>query len=374
MFYLAFGNYVPNTAPINRIMAYIRALSEFGKETHVVFFFPNKTYDKVHDVYPHIEFEYLWENGYIDIPLLNKLSLRFYVKHFIKKLRPGDTIYVYAFPDLVIELAKRKDIRVFVERTEFDKVSFPCHAKKISIPKFLDACRNIDGVIVISQMLKQYYIEQGCKPDRVHVVNMIVDTSRFKNLKKQPSEPYIAYCGTATNTKDGVDELIKAFSIVVKSHPEYKLYIIGSTPSKRQRFDNYELVKKLGIESNVVFTGIVPSMHMPQILKNASILALDRPDNLQAKYGFPTKLGEYLLTSNPVVITSVGDIPLFLKDMESALIAEPQNPHAFAAKMSWAIEHPEEAKVIGYNGRIVAERFFNSTIETNKIINIVFNP
>lgn len=372
MFYLVCGTYSPNTAPTNRIMAYVHALSESRVETNVVFFLPNKAHDIVQGDYPHIRFKYLWQKGYINLPRINKISLRFYLKHFVKNLKAGDKVFVYAFPDLVVELAKRKDISVFVERTEYDGVSFVCHAQKITVPKFLDACRSINGVIVISQNLKQYYIEQGCNPDRVHIVNMIVDSSRFLGVEKQPSEPYIAYCGTATNSKDGVDQLIKAFAITLSQHPDLKLYIIGSTPSKKQRFGNLELAKSLGIESKVVFTGVIPFTEIPQFLKNATLLALDRPNNLQAKYGFPTKLGEYLLTANPVVLSNVGNITLFLKDMESALIAEPENPKAFAEKMNWAIEHPQEAKIIGFNGKKVAEKFFNSIIETNKIINILF--
>ena len=109
------------------------------------------------------------------------------------------------------------------------------------------------------------------------------------------------------------------------------------------------------------------------MLKNATILALDRPNNLQAKYGFPTKLGEYLQTGNPVVITRVGDIPIFFKDGESALIAEPENPESFAEKLCWAIEHPVEAREIGIKGKHVADIHFNSLLETKKIINVINN-
>ena len=96
---------------------------------------------------------------------------------------------------------------------------------------------------------------------------------------------------------------------------------------------------------------------MPQILKNAAVLALDRPESLQAQCGFPTKLGEYLLTENPVVVTKVGDIPLFLKDGETALIAEERNP--------------EEASKIGKAGALVAMREFNYLNETKKIIDVI---
>ena len=373
MFYFVNYSYSPNTAPTNRAMAIIRALSEMGVSTKVVFFAPDKKHSRVEETLPNIDFVYLWDKGYIDIPRLNKISLRLYLRRFVNSLQSGDKVYVYAFPELVVVLSKRNDISVYVERTEHDEVSFHCLVKQVTILDFLSACRRVSGMIVISQGLKQYYIGQGCHPDRVYIVNMVVDTNRFKGLQKQPSKPYIAYCGTASNNKDGVDQLIKAFALVVKRHPEYKLYIIGSTPSKKQRFGNDELVKELGIEKNVVFTGTIPATQMPQMLKNASVLALDRPDNLQAKYGFPTKLGEYLLTGNPVVVTKVGDIPLFLKDGESALLSDPNNAQDFADKLCWAIEKPDKAKAIGENGKKVAEQSFNNLTETKKIVNIILN-
>lgn len=373
MFYFVNFSYSPNTAPTNRAMAIIRGLSELVVPTQVVFFAPDKNRSRVKDYFPHIKFQYLWERGYINMRGLRRISFLWYMRTFLRCLKSGDKVYVYGLQELVVALSKRNDISVYEERTEHNDASYICNIKKTSISVFLDACRRIDGMIVISKGLEQYYISNGCHPEKVHVINMIVDSNRFNDLQKQPSEPYIAYCGTASNTKDGVDQLIKAFAFVVKHHPEYKLYIIGSTPSKKQRFDNYDLTKELGIEKNVVFTGVVSAEQMPQLLKNASILALDRPNNLQAKYGFPTKLGEYLLTGNPVVVTNVGDISLFLKDGESALIAKPDDVEDFANKLCWAIEHPNETKTIGDKGKIVAEKHFNYLIETEKISRIINN-
>ena len=86
---------------------------------------------------------------------------------------------------------------------------------------------------------------------------------------------------------------------------------------------------------------------------------------------FPSKLGEYLLTENPVVVTKVGDIPLFLKDGESALLAEERNASEFSSKLIWALEHPEEAARIGKAGALVALRQFNYLTETKKIIDVI---
>lgn len=371
MFYFVNFSYSPNTAPTNRAMSYIKALSEIGVPTRVVFFAPDKFFSRVKENYPHIDFKYLWDKYYLNIPRIKKLSLRWYLKSFVRDLQSGDKVYVYGFPDLVVALSQRDDIAVFVERTECDEVSFPCIIKQTTITEFHESCKKVSGILVISQALKDYYIEKGCCPDKVHVVNMVVDTARFQGLKKQKTEPYIAYCGTASNNKDGVDQLIKAFAIVARKHPQIKLHIIGSTPSKQQKFDNFALTKELGIEEKVFFTGMVSATDMPQVLKNANILALDRPNNQQAKYGFPTKLGEYLLTGNPVVITRVGDIPLFLKDGDNALIAEPENPKDFSDKICWAIEHPQESMIIGEKGKKVAETSFNYLVETEKLISII---
>ena len=371
MFYLASGLYSPNTAPTNRIMAYVKALSDLGCDTEVVFFFPDNRHEKACQRYPHISFKYLWEKFYIDIPKLRVLFIRHNISRFKRQLKKGDIVYVYGFPDLVKALSSIKDIKVFSEITEHPQASFVNFIKHTTIEEYLESVTKIEGVVTISNALKQYLIEQGCEWERVHIINMTVDKTRFENVQKKESEPYIAYCGTATNTKDGVDQLIKAFAIVVKTHPNYKLYIIGSTPSKKERFGNLELVKELEVENNVVFTGVVSSQEMPHMLKNAEILALDRPNNLQAKYGFPTKLGEYLLTGNPVVVTRVGDIPLFLENGKSALIAEPENPRDFAEKICWAIENPEEARCIGARGRQVAESSFDSMIETKKLVSII---
>ena len=150
------------------------------------------------------------------------------------------------------------------------------------------------------------------------------------------------------------------------------MYIIGKTPSASDESGNLQLIETLGLKDRVVFTGVVPAADMPQLLTNAAVLALARPDNLQAKNGFPTKLGEYLLTGNPVVVTKVGDIPLFLKDGESALLAEAGNSQEFADKLCWALENPKEAQVIGKNGREVAMQNFNSAIETEKIIKSIW--
>ena len=375
MLYFLYSEYEPNTAPANRALAYLRELSRNAVKANAVFFFPDRKFSKLQENLGSVKVTYMWEHLYINHPLLKYLSYLLYLVTFFFRLKKGDKVYMYGMNDVKGFFLKRRGIDVFFETTEHPEVSMGgSRLYKPSMNRYLEYARRCSGMIVISTALRDFFVSHGVSAERVHVVNMTVDSKRFDGIEKSGvKEKYIAYCGTASNNKDGVDNLIKAFALLHERQPDVKLYIIGDAPSSKDESNNLHLIDSLGVKDSVVFTGRIETDKMPQVLKDAVALALARPDNKQAKYGFPTKLGEYLLTANPVVVTSVGDIPLFLEDGKSALIAPPGNPELFAEKLNWAIENPDKAKAIGENGREVALRSFNAAVETRKLLDIMFS-
>ena len=374
MIYFLNFSYCPNTAPENRLQGYYHALDKMNVKATVVYIHPDNHCSRNSTKYKNISTEYLW-NPYMPYRgPFRRLTLFRYIHRFLKRLRAGDIVYTYSLSLLTKMCEEVNGVSVFAERTEHPEatVAFPNPLLALSDAEIITTINHLSGLFVISNPLREYYENLGIDPSKIHVLNMTVDVERFKNIKKAACrEKYIAYCGNVSNNKDGVDILIKSFALVCKKHPDVKLYIIGKTPSQTEASDNLRLIKSLGIEERIVFTGVVSSEQMPQLLKDAMVLALARPDNLQAKYGFPTKLGEYLLTENPVVVTSVGDIPLFLKDGVSALLSEPSNVEMFAEKLLWALDNPGEASAVGKAGAAVAAEFFNSDIETKKLLSVI---
>lgn len=369
-FYALKTAYEPNTAGTNRFMGMLKALSDKGIETNVVFFMSDRNKSTA-PAMPHIHYHYLWKKFNVKNNIVKNLLYVFiYSKLFVCSLEDEDVVYLYGCNEMIADLIRKPKVKVYHERTEHPLVS---KMKLLNVNKYLNACTHLDGLFVISRGLKKYFRSVGVDEKMIHIINMTVDPSRFRGLKSTPRERYIAYCGKATNNKDGVDQLIKAFAITAKTHPDVKLYIIGSPPDNNDESGNLKLVKSLGIEDKVVFTGVISAANIPQVLLNAEVLALDRPDNIQAKYGFPTKLGEYLLTGKPVVVTNVGDIGYFLKDGESALISKPNSLEDFSNKMNWALDNQQQASIIGERGRIVALKEFNAVIEAEKILTVIFN-
>lgn len=217
--------------------------------------------------------------------------------------------------------------------------------------------RTATGLLVQTNQLKDYYTRYGIK--NIQVFNIIIDPSRFEGLKKTTTEKYISYCGSIGVYKDGVNDLIDAFAMISTKHPDVKLQLIGGFFSPEDERVLREKVATLNISDKVVFVGRVAPEQMPSLLYNSEILALARPNNKQAQYGFPSKLGEYLFTGNPVVLTRVGEIDHFLKDGESSVFANPDDPKDFAEKLDWVLSHPKEARVIGDAGHKVAEENFS---------------
>ena len=110
----------------------------------------------------------------------------------------------------------------------------------------------------------------------------------------------------------------------IHKYPEINLVLIGKGDTIHEEVMIKELVVKLKIEKRVIFLGQLSREKIPLYLNNAKVLALARPKSLVADAGFPSKLTEYLATGIPVVVTEVGEIPVYLRDNENAFISQPE--------------------------------------------------
>lgn len=369
MFYFVPTSYTPNTAATNRCDSYIRGFSEQGVKTTVVYFSPNEQKSKSVE-YPGIKYLYYWEKLYIPKKPFKYISLSSYIIRFLMMLRPGDTVLLYGEAWVWYQILRfKKGVNIYVEHTENPEITGI--GGKFLTPsweQYFKGLHGVSGVFVITRALKEYFVNKGVNSVKIHIANITVDPHRFENVEKtQVDEKYMAYCGTASNNKDGVDQLIRSFSIVEKAVPNIKLYIIGAIPPNDEA-GNLALIKTLGLEDKIVLTGEVQAKDMPQLLKNAEVLVLDRPDNTQARCGFATKIGEYLLTKNPIVVTEVGDFNLFLTNKKSVIFAEPDNVTDFAEKVIWTLENKEKAVMIGEEGYNVAMKHFTYESVVKKMI------
>lgn len=353
--------YCPGEAWTNRILAYARGFAELGEEVALYYIITDKERTKPNVSIDGVNVVNLWESDGFLARKFKAVSFLKNLVRFIRNIRPGDILFLYGEYEYQLRIASwvKRKAKTFCEITEHPQIFGLSKSAEKSRKRRLKLLKQLDGLFVISQSLKKYYIEEGIEENKVHVINMFVDTNRFINVPTTNDIKYIAYCGIISYGKDGVDDLLKAFSVFQKQHADYYLKIIGRGVSNEEINSLKKLSDDLGIYDKVIFTGQVVPDVMPSLLKNASILALARPDSLQSKNGFPTKLGEYLATGKPVVVTRVGEIPLFLKDKENAILANPGDPKDFAKQLCWVADNYDVALEIGSKGQQLAQSEFN---------------
>lgn len=358
-------------APYNRLCGYYRGLKELGAEVSFLVFY-NGNAPILSDTPEGIEFIRIAQKSNKFIRHIS--AYRQIIKTINSRITTGDCIFFYGLRyEFVSYYKKKKGIFVVGEITEKHGSYKSSLIRKI-LRNFSEININgIDGLFVISHSLRDYYISKNVSPEKVEVINMFVDINRMQNIKIDTSCKYVACCGTVSTQKDGIDTLIQSFSIFHKTYPEYKLKLIGPFINNVDEIYLKDLVDNLELKDFVDFTGVVSPNEIPSLLKNARILALARPKNEQSHYGFPTKLGEYLSTSVPVLVSNVGEIGEFLKDMGNCRMAEPSNVEDFAEKLCWIENHYDEAKELAKKGYELVLSDFSYYVQSAKLYNKIMD-
>lgn len=226
--------------------------------------------------------------------------------------------------------------------------------------------RLFDGLIIMTHKLSEYFKDKIRKDCKTIVVPMTVEPERFAENSEIQLGDYIAYCGDIGGNKDGVQNLITAFSYIADDFPNLKLILIGGSKNPIEKSNLESYVKQIKC-NNVIFHGLVSRDEIPTLLTNAKLLALARPSSMQSTGGFPTKLGEYLSTGKPTIVTSVGDIPLYIVDEKHAFLVPPDDNHAFAERIKYVLNNYEYAMKVAENGKSLVYDTFNYRVQAERI-------
>lgn len=365
--------YCNGEAAMNRLIGYAKGFAHYGVEVWIYFFITNKDEERLMIENPYIHIRYLWEKDGKFFKKHRVLELAKNMLIFRKEIQKEDFLFLYGRANYFFLLAwsLRKRCKVFSEITEHPNYLGTNCLRKLDVDISYIFLRSFNGLFVISNNLRQHFISKGLNERRVNVINMFVDLDRFKGVKQPINEKYIAYCGSVSKKKDGVDILIKSYAIFQNKHPEYSLYIIGGSGDDEPLDYFKNLSRELNVFNKIVFTGKIPAEKMPSLLCSASILALSRPDSLQARNGFPTKLGEYLATGVPVVVTNVGEISSFIIDGVNGIVAAESSVEDFANKLNWVANNTNEAKKIGERGKELAKNEFSNVLQSHKALELM---
>jgi glycosyltransferase involved in cell wall biosynthesis len=130
--------------------------------------------------------------------------------------------------------------------------------------------------------------------------------------------------------KNGLTDLIE--SLVYLPH-SVKLAIIGKGDLEQSL---RKQVEKLNLSKRVVFLGEKPNEELPKYLALADVFV-----RASLSEGMGNSFIEAMAAHVPVVGTPVGGIPDFLKDKETGLFCEPENPYSIAQTVEIILNNPD---------------------------------
>ena len=219
------------------------------------------------------------------------------------------------------------------------------------------------GFIVISQRLftKLY-------PLKIPTIK-IYNSVQYQNPPDRintPTKFIYLYSGTF-NSKDGVKDLIDAFELISKKRKNIHLKLVGKGYGQYYQ----ECLEKIKGNNNITYLGFLPEYEMFEQLKSSDILCVTRTNSGFANNGFPFKLAEYMSFGIPVLTTTVSDIPLILKNNETAFFASPADINSIADTMDRIISDYTYSHEVGIRGRLFCINNFSINIIGTQLKNFL---
>lgn len=219
--------------------------------------------------------------------------------------------------------------------------------------------RFVSGVVAITPALEDYYRKITKPRTKVITIPMTVDADRFAGKPPVPDNfrfPYIAYTGAMNRAGGGVDVLVDAFAVLAAEYPELHLVLIGKGSDELRR----QFESKVGADRmHCLFSGKIPVSEMPRYICNAKMLAMLPLPTKQQEGCFPTKLGEYLSSGVPTVVSRVGIPAEILTDGENVRLVSPNDPKATAEVFRNILSNYGQAKAVAARGMDFARKNFH---------------
>jgi glycosyltransferase involved in cell wall biosynthesis len=223
-------------------------------------------------------------------------------------------------------------------------------------------CR-ADGLIVLSQALRERAIELGVPESKIRVILPGVDSERVRpgdRIRARqalgvPQNCFLYGYAGSLFTRDG-ELLVEAHRRVIERVPNATAVLIGHT-----RFRPAENASR-----NVISTGGKLSYErVLQWFAACDVLLLPLCNSVANRGRWPSKIAEYMAAGRAVVATAVGDVPALFRDASPGVLtaADPQSFAEGILKMYANADRDE----MGRRGREIACQQLGWILQTNYV-------
>ena len=228
------------------------------------------------------------------------------------------------------------------------------------IAEFGDTYRRLfdagDLFLVEGPALREKLESLGCPASKLRIQRIAIDPGRYRfRERKDPggADVILLQCGRMV-PKKGYADAVNALAEARRRDQRLRLRIIGDGPDRPAIED---LIRRLNLGDAVTLLGAQPRAVFIEELDRAHLfLAPSRtaPDG-DSEGGAPTTLLEAQACGLPILSTRHADIPEIVRENDSALLCDEQEPHALAANIALLAASPARWPAMGRAGRAHVE-------------------
>lgn len=206
-----------------------------------------------------------------------------------------------------------------------------------------------DALTVVSKSMIQAVKRLGAEHNRIYIIPMGADLkSRFVPSESRSNTGCLLFVGRLVEKK-GLQYLIHALPLILKTHPQVYLQVAGDGPEK---INLKEMCENLGISAHVRFLGAVKNDLLPALYQTSDVVVFP---SVIAEDGDQEGLGlvlvEALGCECATVVTDLPAIQDIIVDGKTGLVVPQKSIRKLAEKINCLLDDQKLRWSLGREGR-----------------------
>lgn len=208
------------------------------------------------------------------------------------------------------------------------------------------------GAVFQLPRVKEYY--DNIKAPTAVIPNPVVSISKINISPFVERHNVINILGRLDIFQKRHDVMIDAFLKFKNKYSDFKLVFYGDGPDKDKM---QKQINRLGLSSSVIFGGIT---NKPDVIMSQSKMFILTSDF----EGIPNSLIEAMSLGLPCISTDCrpGGARLLIDDENNGFVVPQGDSDAIADRMSWYMDHPDIADIMGAKAKLIRDKFSEQNI------------